>query len=536
LSAVVFGALLAAPAGLDGQVEPEIRILTVVDYVAANEVYLASGTDHGIREGDTLSVYDGEGEGADLLGILLIQSATERRAVAVFPGTPFSVQRSDLLYLGLPRALAEARALEAEVEVAAANPVDSTGAERAEREPRPDQSSAPRPPVQWRGRVSLDMDALQTTTRFGEGPEDEIQRSFSTPTFRLQARARDLPGGVRLNTSMRLSHRTSPDDAIQPVTSLRFYQFDLEKRFEAVPVQVHMGRFHNPYEDFSGYWDGMMVHYGEEGLGAGVAVGFKPELWNEGLSTERPQVSGFVDYSARGATSEYSGAVSYHTTRPSIDEPDRTYLGLSQRIRLGGAWIRQRLQVDRSIDGADWALTRLQLDASVPLPGGLSAHAGWRRWRTYYAVVPFGELGPRRDRASAGLSFWSPGGGISADVSLDRPDVGDEARTVSSSFYLRRTPLLGLGFSGIASYWERGDDTSILLAPQLRRELGRAEVRAGYRFYRTSGGFGDIFSHFGDLAVTMPLGGGLSARIHGLVQWGDDLTSNRILASLWKSF
>ena len=527
------GAVFAPPA--EAQVEPETRVLSVVDYVSGNEIYLSAGSDHGIRVGDTLPVYDGEGEGADFLGVLEILSANERRSVATFTETPFPVARTDLLYLGLPQALAEARSVstQREAEVAASRA-------EAEREPETPSDPAievePRPPIQIRGRISLDMDALQTTTRWGDASEEEAKRTFSTPTFRLQARVQDLPGGMRLGTSMRLSHRTSTDDVVQPTTSLRFYQFDLEKNFETVPVQLHLGRFHNPFDDYSGYWDGLMVHYGEEGLGAGVAVGFEPELWNEGISTERPKVSGFLDYNARGEETEYSGAFSFHTIRPENESPDRTYLGLSQRVRLGSAWIRQRLQVDQSMDGTEWTVTRLQLDASVPLSGGLSAHGGWRRWRPYYPVLPTDQIGPLRDRASLGLSYWALGGGLSADVSLDRPEVGEESRTVSSSFYLRRTPLFGLGFSGMASYWTRGENSSVLLSPEVRREFGSVEVRGAYRFYETSTGFGEIRHQSADMALSFRLGAGLSARVQGFVQWGSDLTSNRILASLWKSF
>ena len=525
-----------APVPALAQEEPEVRVLAVVDYVAGNEVYLAAGTDHGLRVGDTLSVYDGEGDGADLLGVFIIQSATERRSVAAFDGTPFTASRADLMYLGLPAGLAEARATELRREAeAAAGEVDGA-VEGPETQSEPTPQTEPRPPIQWNGRFSLDMDALQTTTRWGDSPEEEAKRTFSTPTFRFQARARDLPGGMRLGTSMRLSHRASPDDAVQPVTSLRFYQFDLEKSFETVPLEVHLGRFHNPFDDYSGYWDGLMVHYGEEGLGGGVALGFEPELWNEGVSTDRPKLSGFLDYNARGEGAEYSGALSFHTIRPRIDLPDRTYLGLSQRVRVGNAWIRQRLQVDRSNEGSEWTLTRLQLDASLPLSGGLSAHGGWRRWRGYYPVLPTDGAGPRQDRASVGLSYWAGGGGLSADVSLDRPEMGEESRTVSSSFYLRRTPLLGLGFSATASYWTRGEDSSLFLSPEVRREFGRVEVRGAYRLYDTSTEFGEIHHQSADAALTFPLGRGFSARFQGFVQWGADLTSNRVLASLWKSF
>lgn len=522
----------AAPVPARGQEQPEVRVLTVVDYIAGNEIYLASGTDHGIREGDTLSVYDGEGEAAQLLGFLAIQSANERRSVAIFAGTQFPVQRADLLYLGLRKALADARALEAGgADVATVEePTDP------DRNPERTPKAEPRPPVRWQGRISLDMDALRTTTRWGEAATEEIKRSFSTPTIRLQARGRNLPGGMRLNTSMRLSHRSSPDDVVQPVTSMRFYQFDLEKRFESAPLQLHLGRFHNPFDDFSGYWDGLMVHLGEGGLGGGFAIGFEPDLWNESVTSELPKASGFLDYGVDGEAVEYSGALSFSATRPTNGLPDQTYLGLSQRIRAGRAWIRQRLRVDRTPDGSEWQLARLQVDVSLPLSDGLSARGGWRRWRISTAFFSPGSVAPLRDRATLGLSYWGFEGGGSVDVAIDRPEFGDPAQTVSSSFFLRRTPLLGLGFSGSASYWTRGDDRSFLLSPEVRREFGRTELRGAFRLYGTKGDFGEIRHQSADLALTVGLGRGLSARVQGFLQWGGDLTSNRLLASLWKSF
>lgn len=519
------------------QEQPEAKILAVVDYVSGVEVYLSAGTEQGIQVGDTLSVYDGDGAGGDFLGTILILSVTERRLVASLVGPSFTPERADILYLGIPRSVLEQRLQEMAAQY------DSVAASVSAEEPQ-GQESGPAgpgeretgPPIQIRGRASLDMDALQTTTRWGESPEEELQRTFSTPTFRLQARLQNLPGGFRLGTNLRLSHRTSPDDAIQPVTSLRFYQFDLEKRFEAVPAQLHLGRFHNPFDDYSGYWDGMMVHVGEDGLGAGAALGFEPELWNEGVSTDRPKVSGFVDYTARGETAEYSGAVSFSALRPRIEEPERTYLATTQRIRLGDAWIRQRLRFDRSPDGGDWTMTRLQVDATLPLSKTLSIQGGWRRWRPYDSGIPDEVFGASHDRATVGLSLWTLGGGITADVSLDRPEGGGEARTVSSSFFLRRTPLLGLGFSGMASYWKRGESTSLILSPEIRRDFGRGQIRAGYRYYATDTGLGEIRTHYSDLSVAFPIAGALYARFGGFVQWGDNFSSNRVLASLWKSF
>ena len=115
---------------------------------------------------------------------------------------------------------------------------------------------------------------------------------------------------------------------------------------------------------------------------------------------------------------------------------------------MGNAWVRQRLRVDQSADGSDWELSRLQVDASVPLSPGLSAHGGWRRWRASTSFFSAGSVAPLRDRANLGMSYWGLGGGVSVDLSMDRPEIGDQARTATASFFLRRTPLLGLGLLG----------------------------------------------------------------------------------------
>ena len=109
VAALIGLGLAGGPGPIAGQDPQEVRILTVVDYLTETEVYLAAGTDHGIQVGDTLRVYDGAGEGAELLGVFAIQSANERRSVATFVSAPFEVFRADLLYLGLPQELVQAR-------------------------------------------------------------------------------------------------------------------------------------------------------------------------------------------------------------------------------------------------------------------------------------------------------------------------------------------------------------------------------------------------------------------------------------------
>lgn len=516
--------------GLGAQEVEETRVLAIVDYVAGTDFYLAVGTEQGIREADTLPVYDGPGGGGELLGTFVIVSASARRSVANVLGESMDVERGATIYLGVPAD----RATPAREAGEAAGPDPALGAAGT---PEGDRLQAPPAlPPRFHGRVSLDYDVYRTTTRWGEGPDAEQTRSFNTPTFRLQTRGRNLPGGFALGVGMRLSHRMSSDDIVQPVTSTRIYQLDVEKRFDAMPLEMHLGRFSSPFDEFSGFWDGLLLRVGPEGLGAGVAVGFEPRWSNEGFGTDRPKALGFVDFRAEGQRARYSGAFSFLGIRPRDGLPDRTSLGLSQRLRFGRVWIHQRLEVDRDLEGTGWDLSRIQVDGSLQLVGGLEAFAGWRRWRYLPLWSPGAELGPVENRGHAGLSFWGRAGGGSVDLALDRPQEGEGGRTVSGSFYLVRTPIPGIGVGGSTSYWTRADDSSLLISPEIRASLGPLTLRGGHRFYRILVRDDESTTQFSDLSLTFPLGGGVFLRVRGSTQWGGDLSSNRLFASIWKGF
>lgn len=541
LGACLCSGLLAAFATLpvrgSAQQTAEVRVVAVVDYVAGLDIYLTVGTDGGVRPSDTLRVYDGEGSAAELLGRISILSATATRSVGNLHGDRFALERGDTLYLGVPaERLARASASDSLPPRGVAARQAGAEVEAGVPPVREEQPERPAGPTAIHGRVSLDFEALRSTTRWGEGPDEELERSFNTPTLRLQARARHLPGGLELSTGMRLAHRTSPESVVQPETSARIYELDLEKRFETLPLEMHLGRFYNRFEELSGYWDGLLVRVGPESLGAGVAVGYEPERANEGFSSDRPKLSGFVDFSVRRQALAYDGSVSFLGIRPSDALPDRTALGISQSLRVGGLWIHQRLQVDQDPEGSGWSVTRLQMDGSLPLQGGLGTFAGWRRWRSFPLWEGGTALGPRIDSGYAGLSWFGGVGGASLEVSLQRPQEGDSGRTFSGSAFLNRTLLRGIRLGGHASHWSGGDDSSLLLSPEIRTSVGTVEFRGAYRFYATSAVVEEITTHSGDLGLTLPLGAGAFLRLQGTGRWGGGLSSTRLFASVWKAF
>ena len=74
------GAFLAAPLWAQ---EPPDPVPVVVDYVGSEGIYLSIGLEHGVQVGDTLIVLRGQDPGAEVLGPLIVTTASRRRSVAM---------------------------------------------------------------------------------------------------------------------------------------------------------------------------------------------------------------------------------------------------------------------------------------------------------------------------------------------------------------------------------------------------------------------------------------------------------------------
>lgn len=122
------------------------------------------------------------------------------------------------------------------------------------------------------------------------------------------------------------------------------------------------------------------------------------------------------------------------------------------------------------------------------------------------------------------------------DLSMSHPEEGESGRTLSGSFHLTRTPIPGVGLGGTASYWVRGAEESLLVAPEVRFSVRRFDFRGAYRRYHSSTIAEETTTQFTDIGLSLPLGGGAYLRLQGSMQFGGDLSSTRLFASLWKSF
>ncbi len=536
------------PATLAAQDSPESQILTTVDPVTESTVFVAVGRDHGLTAGDTLSIaQDSTGQA---IGALLVQSTSRKRSVATYLGKPFPVGGGAIFYARFrPRI-----PVPAPVRVASASGGSLTGSQTApdgtgSHDGTPARGLAPAPEETLTqeeeapslsptadGRIAFEMDGRRSVTKYGEDLRDEAERWFTTPTLRLNARVRDLPGGVQFNTNLRLAYRYSTADVVQPQLSGRVYQASIRKELDDVPLEIEAGRFYNRYDEFSGYFDGIMARVHSGPVGAGVAVGTEPNRANESVWLDLPKLTAFADVRASGERAGYDATVSFHTIRPRGDLLDRNFFGLSQRLSVGRARFFNRFQLDRDPETDKWIATQLRVDATIPISGQWYLRGGYGRRRPYSIYLTSDVISYTRERITGGIGYWGGTASVNLDVSANRGERDESSRTYSGSFAIPARRLGGLGVNGSFSYWERDDSNALHASPGVSYRFGQVRSRLGYRYYRTEIGGRTLKTHGGNMSLDFPVVERVHATLRAYTNWGEELTSTRLSAGFWMSF
>jgi hypothetical protein len=494
------------------------RIDVTVEYLAGSNIYIDAGRERGILDGDTVLAYSVEG--GPLLGVLRVISASADKAVLTFLGDPFPITRGNSLSLAFES-------------VPAQGPVAGIG--EVVGEPGAPTVSQQGYGPQLTGRLTADMDLLSSQVSFPGSSLASVDRVFAMPALGVRATLARLPGGVTFNTNMRLAYRYSSDSAIEPEPSARIYEAAISKTFGG-SVLVQAGRFYNPFERFSGYWDGALVRFGGRNLGAGVATGFEPDRANEGFSSQLPKYSAFVDYRYRAGSLAYAGDVSVHQVRPRNDLLEHTYFGWSQRLGVQRFRVSSDLQVDRDPADGGWEISELFLNTSIPLGERLILGGRYVRRRPYLIWAgdePFADL---REQTGAGLTYSGLGGFIGLDVTANRWEDGARSLTYGSSLAIPRTSFWDLGISASASYWSRDGTDALVLSPGVNRSFGLVDSRLGYQLYRSGNPAGTIETHAVDLQVSFPLTRRTFASLGGQLRLGDALQSQNLRATIWTNF
>jgi hypothetical protein len=511
--------------GASGAEAEPTRLAVSVDYVSAEGLYLAAGADQGVVRGDTVAVF-ADADGLQPWGYLAFTSVTRRRSVAQAIGGARALIAGDVVFVPL---VAPAGGFDEPTRTASPDGLRAGQVAPLRQDARG---------VRLSGRLAFDLDARETRTAWSGDLFGETHRRFATPTTRLSLSATHLPSGISLRANVRASYRYDELHAGPPPLSLRAYELAAVRDFDL--AQVMVGRFANPYESYSAYWDGLLLRVGRaRGLGVGIVAGFEPTLHNEGPSSALPKLTGFADFSGRGGGWRYDTDLSVHLLRPT--KPDGwSYAGWSQRLTLGRVRLSQRLRVDGGLDGRTVSLGDLRLRASVDVAGPLRLRGGYGRSRAArcawgaFMLGPAGTLdGPVREEAGIGLDLLGRGAWASFDGSRTRREGAGAGLSVSGTggLQLGRLQLLASG-----RRWARGEAESLGFSPGLAADVGPAHWRLGYRFYRTSGAYGAVESHAGEAQVGFVVARGIQMNLRGEQQWGANLTGTRVRLSLWRSF
>jgi len=512
----------------------------LVDQIAGTTLYLQAGMEAGLAAGDTIAV-SRDSTGA-VVGRLTVIAATAARSVVTFAGATFPVTRGQILYLrpgAGPPAVAGRAAGAAAVGEPRSGEAAAGAAAGPGRRGAGEEGGLTAGPTAT-GRVSLDLDLRRSVTTYGGGDPVSATRTFATPSLWLQTAVRNLPGGLSLDASARITQRISSPSIVDPRTAPEIYEASLDRRFTDVPLDLRLGRFYSPYDPFGGYWDGLMLHYGNT-FGGGVMAGFEPKRSNQAPQGELPKASAFLDYrSAPGAAVGYDGTLSFTAMRPTASSglSDHTFASMSQRLRVGRWYLTQDAQVDRGATGTGWTLTRARLWASGPVTKELSLRGGVSRYRPYlYWMSDSVLISYRRDEARGGFTLRLPGAWLGADAAVDHDQGVGTGHTFSGYLGLSRITPLQLGFDGSASWFTNGTTRVLTASAHFSKALGRVNARLGYDLYRSEAPQGFwIMSHAADLGLDVPLAGGFHYSILGQFRIGGGLGETRLYTSLSKSF
>jgi hypothetical protein len=525
LGAVLQLGLLLGARPADGQSTSTERTAATVDYVSADGVYLTVGAEQGVARGDTVPVFH-DRTGTEPVGRLVFTSVTRRRSVAHAVDPSLRLERGAVVYMAL-------------------TPPPSTAGATSEpaARPEPGAPSLVRPTPERggprvSGRLSMDVDLRETHTAWTGDLSGDTRRRFATPTTRLSFNAADLPGGFSARVNLRAAYRYDELTAGPPPMSLRAYELSATKTFQALPLEITLGRFSDPYESYSAYWDGMLVRVGRRtGPGLGVVAGFEPTLYNEGLSTALPKVTGFVDYSARGSDWRYDTDASVHIIRPG-SAGRLGYMGWSQQISWGPFSFNQRLRLDGGLDGTSVRLGELRLRTTLAVAGPLRVRGtyGRTRWTAYeLSGVPDSTafLPPAREEALVGFDLRDGATSLSVDGGRTREQGFADGFTISGSASQR---LGGAQVTLSGQRWMQGDLRSLGVAPGIAFGAAGTRWRLGYRFYRTDAPYGSLTSHAAQAQVDVRVSGSLHLLLQGERQWGQNLRGVGLHVGLWRSF
>ncbi len=525
--------LMIALQCLPAAAQEAVTLETQVTFIAGQTVYVASGSDDGLVAGATVDVY----RDARKLGAMRIVSATGDRAVLGFVGNLFSITMGDHLTLSLEPITRDPEALQPP-------PTDPD---------RPSilaQANDAAPDQVYRvphvsGRLQLGINTLMSSTSSGDGAQTD--RTYATPFALLRAEVDDLPGGLKFSTRLRTAYRYADPTPFSEEVDVRVYDLSLEKSFSALPLEIRAGRFYNPYDRFSGYWDGLNVHVGGRERGVGISAGLQPDRGNELPVGDMPKytVYGHAAYEADGI--RLDGTILGGQILPTADGlRNRTFAGIDQNVFAGNVRASAEALVDQDPETGDWVFSRLGGRVSVTASNGVRLHGFASSRRSYILFGDWQSLLPRTTRIGGGATVTLRNGTfrgltIRGDVTSATAEGQPATLTFSGGVSAPRISSTGIGFSVDGTMWQNeslGEQRrGIYGGAGVTRSFGSTYARLGYRYQQSPLlGMSDLVTHGFNLLLQVPLRSGLALTLQATSQFGDLTSSTSVYSAIWYRF
>ena len=449
--------------------------------LAGQNIYLGGGRSAGLAAGDTLWVYQENGE--QPMGRLVVISVSSQYAITRFVGNPFSVTRGQTLRLrhaGEETPSPQAREQEQKsAEVKRPSIFDQRGAP-------PGRRSEVEPGPELHGSFSLGFYGMHSTTQFNRYISKKVNRMYLNPNAGLRLRTRNFPYHLEANVSARWTYRYADPTAINPEHVIRIYRLEVEKQFGKQPVFLKAGRFYNRYDSFSGFWDGLQLRLGDNNRGVGAIMGYEPDRADEGFSADLPKYTIFGYYELRAGKLWSETEAAWNRINPSVSWPDHRFAGLHQRFRLGSGRLDTEIQLD-DLPGTkqNWQATELQLRMRLPLTRQWSINGSWRRRRPYRIWRGASAVGYERTTLDAGVAYRTQTGTLGAGLTRSSSDISQDAWAYHGYARVNKIGIWQLSAHSSVYYWTMDQSNSISASLGVDRSFGHSTIQLGYRFYHS---------------------------------------------------
>lgn len=501
------------------------ELTSQVTQIAGATIYLSSGSDDSIVQGDTLYIYrDNAFQGA-----LVVQGVASKSLSAEFANAPFALTRGQTVVIRFNKPSPQEVARQQPEAATPSRPSILGTAPSA-----PEQAPVRGPRVS--GHLSFSGYAMGSRTRWSDVQRISTNRWFATPSTNLSAQVTNLPGGLSLDANMAYSYRYAGTTAISPAGWPRFYRLNLEKSFQTLPVTVTAGRFYNRYEIFSGFWDGAMIRAGSRTNGVGAMAGYEPVRGDEGFRTDLPKYSAYTYQEFNLGTFRSSTELDVTMIRPRINLNDHLYAGAYQQFLFNRHRLSFRLQADRNLQTGRWKLSQMMVRGMLAVSDFLELHGAYNRLQPYYLYALENPFGGMRTEVTGGAGFRFNGGSAGLDLTRLSSEYSPSATAVSAYAQAYRTPWWNLGFSINGQLWHTNNYNTVRLAPAVNRDFNNLNLGLGYEFYFTDFVTRRYITHTADLSAMLSLGTRWYLQADLRTGYGIQFINSSLQFSLWRSF